>query len=459
VGVFGEVPSLALASSGTGGAPDGVRNADGTRMDVIWLPERLGVANAVVARLDTSRVGGEVLAYVGRIVGLVFLISAVVTVVTMMVLGRTVIYPFLDLRTCMLAAGCSPATPEDHIVPVARDDEIGDVMDAFNGMLRNLEAEILIIRAKETDLALANETLERQVEERTTELTGLNRDLRREITERGRAEQEIARLSRFPEATPHPVLRVSDDACVLYANGPSAGLLEYWGISVGGRLPQPWARIVGDVYHSGMRNEQEMTTGERVFILTLQPDSECVNIYGRDITARMEAEKRLRHISNHDMLTGLPNRALFLDQLDQALGHARRNEGRGAVLLIDLDNLRTSTTPSAMRRVTPCCRRRRSAWPGAWAEPIPWPGSVATNSPSSWLIWPMPPTWRSWPKRSSPTNHGPSPSMGGPYTAAPASASWFMPTGRREISCAAPTSPFTRRREKGGGPIVSSTPA
>ena len=89
-----------------------------------------------------------------------------------------------------------------------------------------------------------------------------------------------------------------------------------------------------------MRNEQEMTTGERVFILTLQPESECVNIYGRDITARMEAEKRLRHISNHDMLTGLPNRALFLDRLDQALGHARRNEGRGAVLLIDLDNFK-----------------------------------------------------------------------------------------------------------------------
>jgi diguanylate cyclase (GGDEF)-like protein len=54
----------------------------------------------------------------------------------------------------------------------------------------------------------------------------------------------------------------------------------------------------------------------------------------------MEAEKRLRHISNHDMLPGLPNRALFLDRLDQALGHAKRNQGRGAVLLIDLDNFK-----------------------------------------------------------------------------------------------------------------------
>ena len=208
VGVFGEAPSLALGAPSALASPLGVRNPEGTRMDVIWPPGRLGVPNIVIARLDTSRVGGEVMAYVWRIVALVFLISAVVTVVAMMVLGKTVIYPFLDLRARMMAAGCSPATPEDHIVPVVRDDEIGDVMEAFNGMLQNLEAGILVIRAKETDLALANETLERQVEERTAELTGLNSDLRREITERGRAEQEVAMLSRFPEATSHPVLRV-----------------------------------------------------------------------------------------------------------------------------------------------------------------------------------------------------------------------------------------------------------
>lgn len=38
VGVFGEAPSLGLASPRAPAAPDGVRNADGTRMDVIWPP-------------------------------------------------------------------------------------------------------------------------------------------------------------------------------------------------------------------------------------------------------------------------------------------------------------------------------------------------------------------------------------------------------------------------------------
>ena len=62
----------------------------------------------------------------------------------------------------------------------------------------------------------------------------------------------------------------------------------------------------------------------------------------RDITERKAFEERLHHQAFHDLLTDLPNRALFLDRLKQALRRTRRRKGRKkvAVLFMDLDNFK-----------------------------------------------------------------------------------------------------------------------
>ena len=61
-----------------------------------------------------------------------------------------------------------------------------------------------------------------------------------------------------------------------------------------------------------------------------------------DVTARREAERRLQHDAMHDALTGLPNRVLFLDRLDQAIRRARRQRApsTAAVLILDLDRFK-----------------------------------------------------------------------------------------------------------------------
>ena len=58
-----------------------------------------------------------------------------------------------------------------------------------------------------------------------------------------------------------------------------------------------------------------------------------------DITEEKRAEERIVHVAHHDALTGLPNRILFAEQLEQALKRVRRGE-RLAVFYIDLDNLK-----------------------------------------------------------------------------------------------------------------------
>ena len=50
--------------------------------------------------------------------------------------------------------------------------------------------------------------------------------------------------------------------------------------------------------------------------------------------------EQLRHMAQHDPLTGLPNRALFSDRLNQALAHAKRGKGHFAVIFLDLDNFK-----------------------------------------------------------------------------------------------------------------------
>jgi diguanylate cyclase (GGDEF)-like protein/PAS domain S-box-containing protein len=60
-----------------------------------------------------------------------------------------------------------------------------------------------------------------------------------------------------------------------------------------------------------------------------------------DITERKRAEAQLLHDAFHDALTGLPNRALFVDRLEQAVRQTWRREGYGfAVLFLDLDRFK-----------------------------------------------------------------------------------------------------------------------
>lgn len=60
----------------------------------------------------------------------------------------------------------------------------------------------------------------------------------------------------------------------------------------------------------------------------------------RDNTERRLAEQNTFFLANHDVLTGLPNRARFLERLHEALINADRDTSRVAVLLLDLDRFK-----------------------------------------------------------------------------------------------------------------------
>ncbi len=60
----------------------------------------------------------------------------------------------------------------------------------------------------------------------------------------------------------------------------------------------------------------------------------------RDVTKRREYEDKIKHLAHHDMLTGLPNRSLCNDRLEETLGRSKRNGYIFALMFIDLDDFK-----------------------------------------------------------------------------------------------------------------------
>ena len=120
-----------------------------------------------------------------------------------------------------------------------------------------------------------------------------------DITDSKRAIEEIENLARFPSEDPNPVLRISKDCKILYANDASSPVLQTWTSEVTEPeqeqcLPEPWCTRIQDVYGSGNSASFELECDDgHIFFLTLQPIVEAgyVNAYGLDITNRKKAEK------------------------------------------------------------------------------------------------------------------------------------------------------------------------
>ncbi len=117
-----------------------------------------------------------------------------------------------------------------------------------------------------------------------------------DVTELKEAETKVRDLARFPEENPGPVLRIDSDGKLVYANKASAPLLSALELTVGESVDPGMHEHVRWGLRHDLRQDFEYQVGALVFAMLLWPvpESGHVNLYGRDITERKQAELELQ---------------------------------------------------------------------------------------------------------------------------------------------------------------------
>ena len=208
-----------------------------------------------------------------------------------------------------------------------------------------------------------------------------------DLNERKQAKDSLRKLSRAVEQSPASVVITDTGGHIEYANPKFLEITGYSLDEVIGRKPNIlksghtpkadhddlWQTISsGREWRGEFLNVRK--DGRRYWeyasISPIKAADGTITHYiavKEDISVRKEYEERLFHQANFDPLTGLPNRVLVLDRLNQGLSRARRENDSLAVVFVDLDNFKNVNdtlghaegdvlSKQAAQRLTDCVR-------------------------------------------------------------------------------------------------------
>ena len=172
-----------------------------------------------------------------------------------------------------------------------------------------------------TDIALLNETISPLLSRFREQLSTLQLELSINTA------RDITRLT-------HIARRLSNSVVVLAIIGIAFVISGFVFFNRALLVP------IGQVAHA-LKKVSRSATGAQVPESSLKEIQDLTTAF-REMQEQVRSrERHLDHLAHHDSLTGLPNRTLFHDRLDQALLHADRNNRLLGIMFLDLDDFKT----------------------------------------------------------------------------------------------------------------------
>jgi diguanylate cyclase (GGDEF)-like protein/PAS domain S-box-containing protein len=262
-----------------------------------------------------------------------------------------------------------PRTLDIPVIFVSAADHVFDKVKAFSlgavdYVVKPFQEEEILARLA-THLALRDlqKRLEQRVRERTAELSAINARLSEEIAERRRTEEALSSTQQDYKSLVDSINGIIWELDprtfrFTYVSQQAERLLGYsqfeWLESserwTSWLHPEDREAVVrcyrADSRHEPNRDiEYRMTTANgqtvwlRCLVKVISENGVPVKLRGVmvDVTQQKTWEERLQYMAHYDALTGLPNRTLLRQRVNQGIAEARENERKLALLFIDLD--------------------------------------------------------------------------------------------------------------------------
>lgn len=263
---------------------------------------------------------------------------------TAWLIGRSVVRPLAQLSSAStrIAAG-----DLGRRVPLSGFSEARQLGISFNTMAARLQT--------------AQQQLEQRVEQRTRELEISNELLRTETQEHARASEQLRQAATVFDNSSEAIAIMRADFHIISVNQAYHRISGFGDEALLGHPPRLADNAIDNQHLLDQIRDTIASDGHWSGELTnRRQDGEAFPVWLRfdpvhdargrlinyvamlsDISHIKAAEQRLQELAYSDFLTGLPNRMLFRERLEQEISAARRRQRPTALLYIDLDRFKT----------------------------------------------------------------------------------------------------------------------